>query len=283
VQLFPALLPLRARAWELHCTTGKPITGLSKSWTNEPVLVPRFIYFIITPDREESLFTRHLKDSSVDLNDRLKVTCKMLKPLCHRAFAITGGNLENTEKRVSSSDVFKDKSGELLRFIRRRVESEEDAEDILQDVFCQFARAESLLTPVENIYAWLHSVARNKIIDLWRKKKETPLADLFKDGDNFTDNFLSNPVFGFISDFQPSEREYIKSLFWERFEEAFDKLPQNQREVFELTEFEGITFKELSKQTGIPINTLLSRKHYAVLSLRKNLSEIYSAMFDNKL
>jgi RNA polymerase sigma factor (sigma-70 family) len=186
--------------------------------------------------------------------------------------------LETIEK--SAAAVFKEKGGELLRFIRRRVQSDEDAEDILQDVFYQFARAESLLTPVENIYAWLYSIARNKIIDLWRKKKEIPITDLCKDGDNFTDNFLSNPVFGFITDFCPTEREYIKNLFWERFEEVFDKLPQNQREVFKLTEFEGVTFKELSKRTGIPINTLLSRKHYALLSLRKNLSEMYSAMFD---
>jgi RNA polymerase sigma factor (sigma-70 family) len=187
--------------------------------------------------------------------------------------------LETIEKS-SAADVFKDNGGELLRFIRRRVKSDEDAEDILQEVFYQFARAEILLMPVENIYAWLYSIARNKIIDLWRRKKEIPITDLCKDGDNFTDNFLSNPVFGFISDFCPTESEYIKSLFWEHFEEAFDKLPQNQREVFELTEFEGVTFKELSKQTGTSINTLLSRKHYAVLSLRKNLSEIYSAMFD---
>jgi RNA polymerase sigma factor (sigma-70 family) len=180
---------------------------------------------------------------------------------------------------MASGDIFKDKSGELLRFIRRRVKSEEDAEDILQDVFYQFARAENLLTPIENIYAWLYRTARNKIIDLWRKKKEIPIADFFEDSENnFMDDILSNPAFGFITDLCPTETEFIRNLFWERFEEALDKLPQNQREVFELTEFEGVTFKDLSEQTGIPVNTLLSRKHYAVLSLRKNLSELYSEM-----
>jgi RNA polymerase sigma factor (sigma-70 family) len=131
---------------------------------------------------------------------------------------------------MASGDIFKDKSGELLRFIRRRVKSEEDAEDILQDVFYQFARAENLLTPIENIYAWLYRTARNKIIDLWRKKKEIPIADFFEDSENnFMDDILSNPAFGFITDLYPTETEFIRNLFWERFEEALDKLPQNQR------------------------------------------------------
>ncbi|MDR2400125.1 MAG: sigma-70 family RNA polymerase sigma factor [Deferribacteraceae bacterium] len=181
---------------------------------------------------------------------------------------------------MSAGDVFIEKGAELFRFIRRRVRSDEDAEDILQDVFCQFHRAEILLSPIENIYAWLYRTARNKIIDLWRKKKELPVSDFLEDDDT-EDNLneiVSNPIREFFRAFYPQEDDYIKNIFWERFEAALDKLPPNQREVFELTEFEGATFKELSEEKGIPINTLISRKHYAVLSLRKNLADIHSDM-----
>ncbi|MDR2400445.1 MAG: RNA polymerase sigma factor [Deferribacteraceae bacterium] len=179
---------------------------------------------------------------------------------------------------MPASDVFKEKSAELLRFIRRRVRSEEDAENILQDVFYQFHRVEILLSPIENVYAWLYRTARNKIIDLWRKKEEIPLSDFLDDNcadGKVLDKITSSSVLSFIADFYAPETEYIKGLFWERFEQALEKLPQKQREIFELTEFEGVSFKELAEQTGLPINTLLSRKHYAVVSLRKSLADIY--------
>ncbi|MDR2104437.1 MAG: sigma-70 family RNA polymerase sigma factor [Deferribacteraceae bacterium] len=188
---------------------------------------------------------------------------------------------------MPAGEVFKEKSGELLRFIRRRVRTEEDAEDILQEVFYQFYRAINLLTPIENISAWLYKAARNKIIDLWRKKKDIPISDLLKIEytDSAITDIINDPYAELLSTFYTPEDEYDKELFWASLEEALDKLPQNQREVFELTEFEGVTFKELSKQTGTPINTLLSRKHYAVISLRKSLVKEYAELFsdDKKL
>jgi RNA polymerase sigma factor (sigma-70 family) len=183
---------------------------------------------------------------------------------------------------MSAGEVFKEKGAELFSFIRRRVRSDEDAEDILQEVFYQYHKAVSLLSPIENVYAWLYRAARNKIIDLWRKKKDIPLADLLinDDAEDPLDEILSNPILDFFKDLNTAETEYAKGIFWERFEEALDRLPQNQRDIFELTEFEGMSFKELSAQTGVPINTLISRKHYAVLSLRKSLADLYEDFFN---
>jgi RNA polymerase sigma factor (sigma-70 family) len=117
-----------------------------------------------------------------------------------------------------------------------------------------------------------------KCLPIHIKKKEIPLA-VFDDGTDFLNELFSNPILNFFEDFSTPETEYLKSLFWERFEDALDKLPQNQRDVFELTEFEGVSFKELAERTGLPLNTLLSRKRYAVLSLRKSLSDIYGDIF----
>ncbi|MDR0789785.1 MAG: RNA polymerase sigma factor [Bacteroidales bacterium] len=177
------------------------------------------------------------------------------------------------EKNVS--ELIVEYQPQLKAFIRKRVKSKEDAEDILQDVFYQLVKAtEDTLTPIEHIAAWLYRVARNAIINAGVKKKEDEMPT-YKGDDDDTDvlDSFSDILF---NDTTPSvETEYLRSLVWSELENALLELPVEQREVFELTELEGIPVKDISKATGVSLNTLLSRKHYAVLHLRKRLAELY--------
>jgi RNA polymerase sigma factor (sigma-70 family) len=163
--------------------------------------------------------------------------------------------------------------GRLRNFIRRRVADESDAEDILQDVFYELIEAYRLTKPIEQVGAWLYRVARNRIIDGFRKKKPEayPAAkDLdVEDGDSLSlEELLPSPDAG-------PEAAYARSILLEELEAAIDELPEEQREVFLAHEFEGISFKEMSAETGVSVNTLLSRKHHAVLYLRRRLQSIY--------
>lgn len=158
----------------------------------------------------------------------------------------------------------------LLEFIRHRVRTEEDAEDILQDVFYQLASSYSVTEPIEKITAWLFTVARNRIIDWYRKKRPTLLP---RDEENpdvplNLEDILYDPR-------QNPDRVYARSLIWTELADALDELPEAQREVFVLHELEGRSFKEIVELTGEPLNTLLSRKRYAVLHLRERLQELY--------
>jgi len=157
-------------------------------------------------------------------------------------------------------------SKRLLDFIKQRVSGSEDAEDILQDVFYQFAgNAE----PIEQAGSWLFTVARNKITDKYRKQK-LPLADdVFGTSEADEESFDWKEVF--MADDTNPETKYLRNLFWEELQAALAELPELQRDVFVQNEIEGIPFKDISEQTGVSVATLISRKRYAVLHLRERL------------
>src|ERR1700680_3306412 len=159
----------------------------------------------------------------------------------------------------------------LRSFIRRRVADPGDAEDILQDVFYELVAAYRLMRPVEQVGAWLFRVARNRIIDLFRKKQREALKNdgITEDGEPLLlDDLLPSPDAG-------PEALFARRVLMDELDAALDELPDEQREVFIAHEIEGRSFKELSAETGVGVNTLLSRKHYAVLHLRRRLQSIY--------
>jgi RNA polymerase sigma factor (sigma-70 family) len=158
----------------------------------------------------------------------------------------------------------------LRNFIRKHVADSGEAEDILQDVFYELIEAYRLMKPVEHVTAWLFRVARNRMVDLFRKKKPSSLnnpVSAEEDGDTLEDLLPS-------ADAGP-EAAYARSLLLDALEEALEELPAAQREVFIAHEVLGQSFKEISSETGLSVNTLLSRKHYAVLHLRQRLQSIY--------
>jgi len=161
--------------------------------------------------------------------------------------------------------------GRLRNFIRRRVSDREDAEDILQDVFSELVEAYRLMKPIEQVGAWLFRVARNRIIDRFRKRREEPSSQqIAEDGELLMlEDLLPSPAAG-------PDAEYARTVLLEELEDALDELPQEQREVFVAHEIEGRSFRELAAETGVSVNTLLSRKHYAVLHLRERLRAIYN-------
>lgn len=165
---------------------------------------------------------------------------------------------------------YRSKRRQLFDFIRRRVRTAEDAEDILQDVFQQLTVSASIAEPIERVTAWLFTVARNRIIDWYRKRKPQSSVRSFDDETLplSLDEMLFDPTQG------PDEL-YFRSLVWTELAEALDDLPPEQREVFVMHELEGISFREMAQRSGAPINTLLSRKRYAVLFLRERLRELY--------
>ena len=182
------------------------------------------------------------------------------------------------EARMSESKsntitaVVKEYSRQLLGFIRKRVSSEADAEDILQDVFYQLLGNKE---PIDQITPWLFTVARNKIIDRKRKKKPVALEELLPNGE---DSVLDEWMEIFLDDSSNPETIYLRNLFRETLNESLDELPEEQKQAFILNEMEGIPFKQISEETGIPVNTLISRKRYAVLHLRIKLSELHEAL-----
>jgi RNA polymerase sigma factor (sigma-70 family) len=164
----------------------------------------------------------------------------------------------------------------LKAFIRKRVASREDAEDIVQDVFYQLVKAvENSMNPIEQVSAWLYRVARNLIINRGLKKREAALpAYQSEDGDEEIVKDFSEVLFSSEAAASP-EAEYLRSLVWVELENALAELPPEQREIFEFTELDGLSVKEISETAGVPVNTLLSRKHYAVKHLRKRLAGLY--------
>ena len=160
----------------------------------------------------------------------------------------------------------------LLNFIRRRVPDPLDAEDILQDVFSELVEANRLLMPIDHIAGWLFRVARNRIIDLFRKKKpvlftDADIAGEEEDSLHFEDLLPSRDA--------GPDAVYARGVLFAAFDLALNELPPEQREVFVAHEVEGLSFKEISARSGVGINTLLSRKRYAVLHLRERLQDIY--------
>jgi len=179
------------------------------------------------------------------------------------------------DRRISAA-VEKEQS-RLRNFIRRRVPDPGDAEDILQDVLYELVEAYRLMKPIEQAGAWLFRVARNRITDRFRKKKAMLVSDLAQveeDGEmSSLEELLPSPDAG-------PEAAYARSLLLEELEDALEELPDEQREVFIAHEFEGRSFKELAAESSVSVNTLLSRKHYAVLYLRERLREIYDDLME---
>ena len=171
------------------------------------------------------------------------------------------------------SDAVSREQSRLRNFIRRRVPDPGDAEDILQDVFYELVEAYRMMKPVEQVTAWLFRVARNRITDLFRKKTREALRNepprIAEDGEELL-----------LEELLPSrdagpDAAYARSVLLEELDEALDELPAEQREIFVAHELMGYSFKELAEQTGLSVNTLLSRKHYAVLLLRERLQDLY--------
>src|SRR5436309_2727970 len=160
----------------------------------------------------------------------------------------------------------------LRSFISRRVADPSDVEDILQEVFFELVEAYRLMKPVKTASAWLFRVARNRIIDQFRKKKPVLLADLNVESEE--GEMLALEEFLPSSDAGP-EAAYARAVLIEELENALEELPEQQRRVFIEHEIEGRTFKELAAETGVSVNTLLSRKRYAVLYLRQRLQSVY--------
>jgi RNA polymerase sigma factor (sigma-70 family) len=170
------------------------------------------------------------------------------------------------------SEAVEQQRSRLRGFISRRVADPSDVEDILQEVFFELVEAYRLMKPIEMVGAWLFQVARNRIIDGFRKKKPEPLADLnveSEEGEMLSiEEFLPSPDTG-------PEAAYTRTVLIEELEAALDELPEEQRSVFIGHEIEGRSFKELATETGVSVNTLLSRKRYAVLHLRQKLQSVY--------
>ncbi|GGJ97091.1 MULTISPECIES: RNA polymerase sigma factor [Parabacteroides] len=179
----------------------------------------------------------------------------------------------NSERDIRIADIFRKYQAQLKGFIAKRVSSKEDSEDILQNVFYQFMKSDQEDNPIEQIAAWLYSVARNQIIDRSRKHREEEMPYLSNNEDDGT--FLKELSELMPDEDQSPEMDFIRSTVWEELENALLELPGEQRTVFELTELEGIPFKEIAESTGIPVNTLISRKRYAILFLRKRLYSLY--------
>ncbi|MEA2345396.1 MAG: hypothetical protein QOF63_3565 [Thermoanaerobaculia bacterium] len=158
----------------------------------------------------------------------------------------------------------------LRDFIRRRVPDPRDAEDVLQDVFYKLVEANRLLMPIDHVTGWLFRVARNRITDLFRKKKPESFPEVDDDDLHFDDLLPS-------ADAGP-EALYARGVLLDELDLALDELPDDQREVFVAHELEGRSFKEIAAATGVNVNTLLSRKRYAVLHLRERLHDIYDEL-----
>lgn len=179
-----------------------------------------------------------------------------------------------TDQNRRISETIARQQARLRKFIRKRVPDDGDAEDIFQEVFCELVDAYRLMKPVEQVSAWLFRVARNRIIDLFRKKRPAVLGNdsifLMEDGEAYQwEDLLPSPDEG-------PEAAYARSVLLEELDAALEELPDEQRDVFVAHEIDGRSFKELSDATGVGVNTLLSRKRYAVLQLRRRLQAIYN-------
>jgi len=184
-------------------------------------------------------------------------------------------NMTEQDRRIS--EIVAEQRARLRNFIRRRVPDPLDAEDILQDVFYRLVEANRLLMPIEHVTGWLFRVARNRITDLFRKKKPQSFEDARVEDES--GELLQ------IEDLLPSreagpESVYVQNLLLEELELALEELPDEQREAFVGHELEGRSFKEMARETGVSVNTLLSRKRYAVLQLRERLQTIYDELIN---
>jgi len=180
-----------------------------------------------------------------------------------------------TDQNRRITDVVEREQSRLRNFIRRRVPDPRDAEDILQDVFSELVEANRLLMPIGHVTGWLFRVARNRITDLFRKKTPERFGDPSvtdeDDGLVQLEELLPSPDAG-------PEALYARNVLIDELEAAVDELPEEQRAVFVAHELEGRSFKEMAAETGVSVNTLLSRKRYAVLHLRERLQRVYDEL-----
>jgi RNA polymerase sigma factor (sigma-70 family) len=179
-----------------------------------------------------------------------------------------------TEQDRRISEIIAEERSRLRNFIRKRVPNEADVEDLLQEVFYEFIDSYRLMKPIQQWSAWMFRVARNRMIDLFRKRRleasESDPAAVAGNGEPLLlEDLLPSPDAG-------PEAAYARSVLLDELEDALDELPGEQREVFIAHEIEGYSFKEIEAQTGVRVNTLLSRKHYAVVHLRRRLQAIYN-------
>lgn len=179
--------------------------------------------------------------------------------------------------RFIEATILKEK-GRLFNFIKKRVPSNEDAEDIMQDVLLQFVKTYDNIGAIDKVTSWLFTVARNKITDNFRKKKPIPMSEKHFHTAHSNDEeklFLED----LLSDLSGGpEDEFLRNLIWNTLEEALKELPQEQRDIFIWHELEKKSFKEFSKASGVSVNTLLSRKRYAIMFLRKKLANVYDEL-----
>jgi RNA polymerase sigma factor (sigma-70 family) len=180
--------------------------------------------------------------------------------------------LTATQQDQRLVDTISRERSRLRSFIRKRVANADEAEDILQDVFCELVEAARLMKPIEQVNAWLFRVARNRITDLFRKRKPEVSTDrpvLVADEEELRfEDLLPSPDAG-------PEAAYAREVLLDEIAAALDELPEEQRDVFVAHELEGRSFKDLAAETGLSLNTLLARKHYAVLRLRRRLLAIH--------
>jgi len=181
-------------------------------------------------------------------------------------------------QKLNVSEIVNEYRYRLAGFIRKRVDNTEDAEDVLQEVFYQLAEADRLMKPIDQIAGWLFTVARNRITDLYRKKKPDLLPEPYSDEEEET--ALEELGSLFADDDHNPETEYLRSLVMDEVEAALDDLPAEQKEAFEMHEIKGMSFNEIAQLTGEPVNTLISRKRYAVLYLRDRLEILYDELIN---
>jgi RNA polymerase sigma factor (sigma-70 family) len=191
--------------------------------------------------------------------------------------ALTMTDRREDRDSVITATVLRERA-RLAGFIRRSVRDRTDAEDILQDVFHEIVEAYRLPEPIEQVSAWLFRVARNRIVDRFRKKRELPLGDIDDAGDGEDAEYRLDLALPSL-DAGP-EAQYVRRLLLDALQQALAELPPEQREVFVAHEIEGSSFKALASRSGVPVNTLLARKRYAVRQLRTRLQTIYDELDD---
>ena len=180
----------------------------------------------------------------------------------------------NQKKAISITNIIQDLGATLFGFVRRKVKNDEDAEDILQDIWYQLSNLNNI-AELENVSAWLYEVARNKITDKSRKKTNLALEDFRYETDDDDFNFKEILL---LDDNNNPDLTFFKELFWKEFQLALDELPENQREVFLLNEMEDLTLQQIADSKGENIKTIISRKGYAVKHLRNKLNFLYNEL-----